>query len=108
MTNAGSSRDRIIIRDQIQRRPNLDEVEDHRPGLVDPEHHVLLRYMYTNTKDVSCSSCCGKLRVDGVFGGGRRNRSRERSGGPWKNDRVETRQRGKKVEMKEEKRDKKR
>ncbi|KAK1135930.1 hypothetical protein K0M31_000502 [Melipona bicolor] len=57
VTSAGSSKDRIIIPDQVQRRSNLDEAEVHRPALPDPEH-VPLRYTHTDTcamLDVSCA-----------------------------------------------------
>ena len=55
VTSAGSSKDRIIIPDQVQRRSNLDEAEVHRHGIPDPEH-VPLRYTHTDTRIVRCES----------------------------------------------------
>lgn len=49
MTSVDSSKDRIIIPDQAQRRSNLDEVKVQRPGLVHPEHVFVLSYTHIHT-----------------------------------------------------------
>ena len=74
MTTVGSSKDRIIIPDQTQRRSNLDEAEVHGPGLADPEH-----VRCTRTPAGLCARGFSAAANDEltVYSGGRTDREEE-------------------------------
>lgn len=97
MTTVGSSKDRIIIPDQAQRRSNLDEAEVHGPGLADPEH-----VRCTRTSAGLCARGFSAAANDEltVYSGGRTDREEEEEAP--KEKAAESRNERKKQERREE------